>query len=146
MVKLLCNVHDEMLAFILVLENPYYAPTDGSGRFTIPGIRAGRYQVKVWHEKFTAPAKTVAEARDLSLREGLLLLLVYFAGGVFLLRGFCLKFLPPLPRRDFGKEPGPSRFAIVAALLLLMGGVVGKILLRLLFGVKYVLVTPWFHI
>ncbi|MBI2878029.1 MAG: methylamine utilization protein [Candidatus Tectomicrobia bacterium] len=58
-VKLLCNVHDEMLAFILVLENPYYAPTDGSGHFTISGVPPGRYRAKVWHEKFTAPAKTV---------------------------------------------------------------------------------------
>lgn len=63
-VKLLCNVHDEMLAFILVLENPYYALTDSSGRFTIPSVPPGRYPVKVWHEKFTAPAKTVEVVED----------------------------------------------------------------------------------
>ncbi|MBI2878025.1 MAG: cytochrome C [Candidatus Tectomicrobia bacterium] len=99
-----------------------------------------------WPWEDWAAGKAVVKARDLPPLEGLLLLLVYFAGGVLLLAGGGLKSLLPLPWRNFRKELGPARFAFVAALLLLMGGVVGKILLRLVLGIKYVLVTPWFHI
>jgi hypothetical protein len=41
---------------------------------------------------------------------------------------------------------GPSRYAIVMTLTLLMYAAPIKMGLRLLFGVKYVLVTPWFRI
>lgn len=99
-----------------------------------------------WPWEDWAVAKTVAQGRDLPLWGGVFLTLFYFAGGVLLLKRFVLKSLSTLPSRDFRKEPGPARLAIVSALLLLMVGVVGKILLRLVLGVKYVLVTPWFNI
>lgn len=64
-VELRCDVHAEMLAYILVLKNPYFGITDAKGRFEIPdskylnqfgisGIKdlpSGKYQVKSWHEK-----------------------------------------------------------------------------------------------
>ncbi|GAB4364836.1 MAG: hypothetical protein Kow00128_06860 [Deltaproteobacteria bacterium] len=50
-VPLLCNVHAEMLAYILVLQNPFYGLTDKGGRFEIQGVPPGTYKVKVWHEK-----------------------------------------------------------------------------------------------
>lgn len=99
-----------------------------------------------WPWENWAVGKAVARAQDLPLWGGLLLLLVYFAGGALLLRRFALKSLSTLPSRDFRRELGPARFVIVSALLLMMVGVGGKIFLRLVFGVKYVLVTPWFHI
>ena len=48
---LLCNVHAEMSAFIIVLRNPYFAKTGNDGRFTIAGIPPGQYTLKTWHEK-----------------------------------------------------------------------------------------------
>jgi plastocyanin len=51
---LLCNVHPEMEAFILVLQNPYFAVTDKEGSFTIPDVPAGKYTINVWHEKLKA--------------------------------------------------------------------------------------------
>jgi len=50
-VPLLCNVHAEMLAYILVLQNPYYDLTDKAGNFEIRGVPPGTYKLKVWHEK-----------------------------------------------------------------------------------------------
>lgn len=44
------------------------------------------------------------------------------------------------------KAMGPIRFGVTAFLTLTMSGVVIKILLRLLFNVKYVLATPFFNI
>jgi hypothetical protein len=41
---------------------------------------------------------------------------------------------------------GLVRYTIQTVLILMMFGVLGKVLLRLLFNIKYILVTPWFNI
>ncbi len=48
---LLCNVHPEMEAFVVAVPTPYFAVTDRSGAYTIPGVPDGTYTVKVWHPK-----------------------------------------------------------------------------------------------
>jgi len=50
-VPLLCNVHPEMLGYVIVLQNPYFALTDESGKFQIKNVPPGTYQLKVWNEK-----------------------------------------------------------------------------------------------
>lgn len=51
-VHLRCNVHTEMSAYIVVLENPYFTVTDKHGAFTIENVPAGKYTLKTWHESF----------------------------------------------------------------------------------------------
>ena len=51
-VTILCNVHPEMEAYIIVLETPYFALTDKEGNFTIKDVPPGEYTLKVWHNKF----------------------------------------------------------------------------------------------
>ena len=51
-IQLRCNVHKEMSAFIVVLDNPYFTLTDKSGEFTIDNVPPGMYTLKTWHEKF----------------------------------------------------------------------------------------------
>lgn len=48
-VTILCNVHPEMEAYILVLQNPYFAQPDSSGKFRIAKVPPGEYVVKVWY-------------------------------------------------------------------------------------------------
>ncbi len=48
---LLCNVHPEMEAFVVVCETPYYAVTSPDGSYEIKNVPAGKYTLKVWHEK-----------------------------------------------------------------------------------------------
>ena len=50
-VPLLCNVHAEMSAFVLVLENPYFSVTGIDGVFKIENVPPGTYKVSAWHEK-----------------------------------------------------------------------------------------------
>ena len=57
---MLCNVHPEMEAFVVVLPTPYFARTGPDGKFKIEGVPAGTYTVKVWHEKLKAQAASVA--------------------------------------------------------------------------------------
>ncbi|MFQ5652945.1 MAG: carboxypeptidase regulatory-like domain-containing protein [bacterium] len=51
---MLCNVHPEMEAWIVVLQNPYYFKTDKDGVFTIENVPAGKYTLRVWHKKLKA--------------------------------------------------------------------------------------------
>lgn len=48
---MLCNVHPEMEAFVLVMQNPYFSTTDEAGNFTIENVPAGEYTISVWHPK-----------------------------------------------------------------------------------------------
>lgn len=68
---------------------------------------------------------------------GLIAMIVYFGGGL----AFFNWRWPWLHERL-----GRGRYLTVAAFLLLFYGVPIKILLRLAFHVKYVLVTPWFNV
>ena len=49
-VQLLCNVHQEMSAFIVVVKSPYFARTAADGSFRIDNVPAGRHRVRIWHE------------------------------------------------------------------------------------------------
>jgi plastocyanin len=50
-VPLLCNVHAEMSAFVVVLDNPYFGVTAKDGSFAIKNVPPGTYKLKTWHEK-----------------------------------------------------------------------------------------------
>ena len=56
---LLCNVHPEMEAWILVLQNPYFAVTDEAGAYRIEEIPPGTYTVVAWHERLKNQQQTV---------------------------------------------------------------------------------------
>jgi plastocyanin len=48
---LLCNVHPEMEGHVVVVETPYYAVSGKDGSYTIKDVPAGKYALKIWHEK-----------------------------------------------------------------------------------------------
>ena len=54
----LCSIHPEMGAFVLVLQNPFFATTKADGHFTIPDVPPGHYVLKVWGEKLKKADKT----------------------------------------------------------------------------------------
>ncbi|HEV2730205.1 MAG TPA: carboxypeptidase regulatory-like domain-containing protein [Terriglobales bacterium] len=49
-VPVLCNVHPEMTAFIVVSPTPYFAQTDSTGNYKIENVPDGAYTVTAWHE------------------------------------------------------------------------------------------------
>lgn len=63
-VALGCNIHDWMLAYVVVLETPFFAKTatDGSAIVAAP---PGRYRADVWHPRL---AKT--ETREVTVAAG----------------------------------------------------------------------------
>lgn len=50
-IPLLCNVHAEMSAFVVVLKNPYFSVTGRDGVYKIDNVPPGKYKVSAWHEK-----------------------------------------------------------------------------------------------
>lgn len=44
-----CNIHDKMLAYVKVVDTPYFAKTDGAGAARIALPAGGKYIVKAWH-------------------------------------------------------------------------------------------------
>ena len=44
-----CNIHDFMLAFIQVVDTPYFAKTNKLGKATLHDLPNGNYTLKAWH-------------------------------------------------------------------------------------------------
>jgi plastocyanin len=61
LVRVYCNVHPRMVAYVLVMANRYYSQPGNDGSFTIDNVPAGRYRLHVWHERIpTEVVKDVA--------------------------------------------------------------------------------------
>lgn len=66
-VPLLCNVHSEMSAYIVVTPTPFFAETDESGAYRIPDVPNGSYTVSAWHEGFPIASKHLTVSGDAAL-------------------------------------------------------------------------------
>jgi len=48
-VTLGCNIHDQMRAYVYVVEAQYYGRTDNAGTWAASDIAPGEYEVTIWH-------------------------------------------------------------------------------------------------
>lgn len=55
----LCHLHPEMVASVLVVDAPYRAVTDSAGRFRIDGIEPGIYRLATWHRRLLHYEETI---------------------------------------------------------------------------------------
>jgi hypothetical protein len=58
-VELGCNIHDSMIAFILVVDTPYAAKTDAHGNASLRDVPAGPQAVTVWRPYLHAPGNAL---------------------------------------------------------------------------------------
>lgn len=58
-VRVFCDIHSHMSAFILVFNHPFYALTDADGRYRIENVPAGTYNVIAWNEGVASDPKPV---------------------------------------------------------------------------------------
>jgi plastocyanin len=63
LVVLGCNIHDTMVAFVGVVDSPYFAKTSESGSAVL-NLPAGRYRLRAWHPNAIAaiPAREITVA------------------------------------------------------------------------------------
>lgn len=57
-----CNVHPWMMAWGAVFSHPFFAVTGADGSFSIKGLPAGKYTVKVWQEKLGTKSQEITVA------------------------------------------------------------------------------------
>ena len=55
-VTLGCNIHDNMLAYVIVTSEPFFGRTDAKGEWIAPNLPAGSYRVQLWHPLLNEPA------------------------------------------------------------------------------------------
>jgi hypothetical protein len=63
-VRVFCEIHSHMSAFILVFSHRYFAVTAADGRYQIGRVPPGRYTLSAWNEG------SVRESRQISVPEG----------------------------------------------------------------------------
>ncbi|MCI0748824.1 MAG: hypothetical protein L0Y58_25740 [Verrucomicrobia subdivision 3 bacterium] len=51
LVRMKCDVHPWMFAYIGVVDHPYFAVTDKDGNFTIKNVPPGKYTLEAYHQK-----------------------------------------------------------------------------------------------
>ncbi len=59
MVKMKCDVHPWMNAYIGVLTHPYYGVSGDDGTFEIKDLPAGNYVIEAWHEKYGTQTQSI---------------------------------------------------------------------------------------
>ena len=59
LVRMKCDVHPWMFAYIGVVDHPYFAVTDKNGSFTIPNLPAGKYTIEARHMKAGAKSQEI---------------------------------------------------------------------------------------
>ena len=60
--KIKCDVHPWMSAYIAVMTHPYFDVTEKDGKFKIPDLPAGTYEIEVWHERLKTKSMKVTVA------------------------------------------------------------------------------------
>jgi plastocyanin len=59
MVRVFCEIHSHMSAFVLVFAHRFFDTTDEAGRYRIEGVPPGSYTLAVWNEGEVRSTRTV---------------------------------------------------------------------------------------
>ena len=58
-VRVFCDIHSHMNAFVLVFNHPFFDVTDADGRFQLPSLPSGTYTLVAWYEGETRVTRSV---------------------------------------------------------------------------------------
>jgi plastocyanin len=90
LVVLGCNIHDEMIGYILVTDSPYYAQTDARGSAQLGDVATGSYRLRIWAPRIADPATSLERPIEIGQR---------FASAEFRLKKALLGAPTPRPER-----------------------------------------------
>jgi plastocyanin len=57
-----CNIHDNMVAWVLVVDTPYFGKTDVDGVLTLNNVPNGNYKLRTWHNSLAVGAAAAEQA------------------------------------------------------------------------------------
>lgn len=64
-IRLFCDVHPWMVAWILVLDHPFHAASGPDGKFKLKGLPPGKYVIEAWHEGYKPVTQEIeVKAKD----------------------------------------------------------------------------------
>lgn len=70
MVPFKCDIHSWMIAYVGVVDHPYFAVSAKAGTFALEDLPAGTYTIEAWHETFGTRSTTVtlgeSESKELT--------------------------------------------------------------------------------
>ncbi|HQR03226.1 MAG: methylamine utilization protein [Proteobacteria bacterium] len=64
LVVLGCNIHDQMIAYVQVVDTPWFGKTDASGMAHLENLPDGEYEVHAWHYRQAAKGDFVRILRS----------------------------------------------------------------------------------
>lgn len=64
LVRVFCNIHPRMVAFVVVLPTRYFAQPTADGSFVIEDVAPGHYTLHVWHERSPQVAQEITVGKD----------------------------------------------------------------------------------
>ena len=97
-VRVFCNIHATMSAIIAVLNTPWYAVTQASGKYQIAGVPPGEYQLRMFHERAMQENVRFLERRITVPESGLVLPLISISE---------TGFIPVEHQNKYGKDYPP---------------------------------------
>ena len=62
-----CNIHDQMIAWVVVVDTPYRAQADADGLVVLDNVPPDAYQLRLWHQRL--PVGAAAQAQALSMTD-----------------------------------------------------------------------------
>ena len=62
-----CNIHDQMIAYILVVDTPFYGTATANGLVSINDVPPGDYSVRIWHSRL--PVGSAAQKQTLKVAD-----------------------------------------------------------------------------
>jgi plastocyanin len=57
-----CNIHDNMVAWVLVVETPHFGQTDAKGLLRLDNVPPGSYRLRSWHPALPPGAPALDQA------------------------------------------------------------------------------------
>jgi plastocyanin len=59
-----CNLHANMSAYLVIVAAPHYVVTDAGGKFRFKSLAPGKYKVRAWSERSSEPVTQMIDVKE----------------------------------------------------------------------------------